>query len=300
MLTEPTNRSLIRVDTTGVNRDDWNTLLEPTFANNGGVAAVLRTLCGNERLDQGEDCDGEDLGGATCASEGFAKGKLRCRECHFDTSRCSFCGNDVVNEKEECDGSDLGGATCESLGFEEGTLGCTEDCELTVAECSATFYATGGKAKKPDCLAAFRLSNASSRPSTKGKVPKQIVCSDGDLSCDRDDVPNSCSVPLAVCFGRSDARLPTCTPAPVGVFGLKRSEDQGSIPDALLARVAAAGGGSVEGDEVLFDVPLEGEVCTDEVVIGMATGTRFVLATKTTAAGGAGKDVDKLKLSCVP
>ena len=127
----PDNRSLQRVNTTGSTLDDFATTLQPTPQNNAGVGVQLATLCGNAAVSGGEQCDGEELGGKTCTSEGFASGKLGCTQCHLDTTKCSFCGNDAINTGEECDGPDLGGQTCERLGFTGGTLGCTDKCELS-------------------------------------------------------------------------------------------------------------------------------------------------------------------------
>lgn len=45
--------------------------------------------CGNGALDQGEACDGEELGGQTCATQGFSYGELVCdAACKLDTSGC--------------------------------------------------------------------------------------------------------------------------------------------------------------------------------------------------------------------
>ena len=89
--------------------------------------------CGDSILDPGEDCDGTDLGGATCESLGLGEGTLRCNtNCTFDTSGCELvpvCGNNVREGNEVCDGHDLGGETCDSLGYYEGgVLGCSDDC----------------------------------------------------------------------------------------------------------------------------------------------------------------------------
>ena len=46
--------------------------------------------CGNGVRETGEDCDGADLGGATCESLGFDGGTLGCGAgCGFDTSQCT-------------------------------------------------------------------------------------------------------------------------------------------------------------------------------------------------------------------
>ncbi len=46
-------------------------------------------FCGDGEQYEGEDCDGIDLNGATCTSEGFASGVLACdANCVFDTSAC--------------------------------------------------------------------------------------------------------------------------------------------------------------------------------------------------------------------
>ncbi len=95
--------------------------------------------CGNGVLDPGEECDGDELGEATCADLGFGGGTLACREdCSFDTSGCEplpTCGNGVLDPGEECDGVDLDRQDCLSLGFEGGTLVCTADCTFDTSGC---------------------------------------------------------------------------------------------------------------------------------------------------------------------
>lgn len=61
------------------------------FANNQHTIrcgpAILS--CGNAVKDGTDDCDGADLGGATCGSVGFFTGTLACgADCHFDVSGC--------------------------------------------------------------------------------------------------------------------------------------------------------------------------------------------------------------------
>src|SRR5207244_1322257 len=120
---------------------------------------------------QGEQCAGDALGGATCASLSFASGTLTCTQCHFDTSRCSLCGDGVINAREQCDGADLGGRTCAALGFTGGTLTCTPACRLSTRSCDPTFFVPGGGPPGPECLAEWRVANALGRPG----APRPLV-----------------------------------------------------------------------------------------------------------------------------
>lgn len=53
------------------------------------IAGTASLDCGNGVVDAGEACDGSNLNGATCASEGFAFGVLSCTAgCALDTSGC--------------------------------------------------------------------------------------------------------------------------------------------------------------------------------------------------------------------
>ncbi len=136
------------------------------------LVAWRKAACGNGLLESPEECDGSDLGGATCESLGYAGGTLACSpDCTLDTSRCiprpgseicdnqidddsdgltdcddpdcidptfcglGVCGNGLLESPEECDGSDLGGATCVSLGYTGGTLACSPDCTLDTSRC---------------------------------------------------------------------------------------------------------------------------------------------------------------------
>lgn len=54
------------------------------------INANIPSICGNNVIDSGEECDGSDLGGATCQSRGYSGGTLSCGiGCVFNISSCS-------------------------------------------------------------------------------------------------------------------------------------------------------------------------------------------------------------------
>jgi hypothetical protein len=54
-----------------------------------GAPAAQPAVCGNGRIETGEQCDRTTLGSSTCATLGFNGGQLRCaRACQYDTSGC--------------------------------------------------------------------------------------------------------------------------------------------------------------------------------------------------------------------
>jgi hypothetical protein len=60
-----------------------------SYAASVNVSADVQSLCGNGNIDSGEECDGSNLGGQTCASRGYAGGTLACNSnCAFNASQC--------------------------------------------------------------------------------------------------------------------------------------------------------------------------------------------------------------------
>jgi hypothetical protein len=58
-------------------------------------------VCGDGVINTGEECDGNQLGGADCTDEGFASGTLACNvDCSFNTDACSneACGNGIDDD----------------------------------------------------------------------------------------------------------------------------------------------------------------------------------------------------------
>jgi hypothetical protein len=301
----PDDRSLQRETVTGQNAADWSTVLTPTPQNDAGTSQTLTTLCGDGQISQGEECDGSALGGMSCGSLGFASGTLRCNQCHFDTSRCSFCGNDAINGKEQCDGTDLGGLTCASLGFTGGTLACTSGCKLTTAGCDPTFFVPGSGPTATDCIAEWEVRNAAARPDATGRAPVRQRCKDGDAGCDADTVGGQCTFTVAVCFDRDDPRLTVdghaCRQVAVESWTLLLPPGGGDMVPA----VAALGPASVAGSAVTFAPPLDAsERCTAPIAVVVPThgkrAGKLALRARTTGVGGRPRDVDTLKLVCMP
>jgi hypothetical protein len=96
--------------------------------------------CGNGVIETGEDCDGTNLDGETCASQGLGTGDLACTtECNFDVTDCAeqpVCGDDTAEGLEQCDGADLRGEDCASQGLGTGALGCTPNCTYDTSGCA--------------------------------------------------------------------------------------------------------------------------------------------------------------------
>lgn len=133
--------------------------------------------CGDGEATGDELCDGADLRGASCRSEGFPSGTLACAaDCEgFSTADCSLCGNQEIDEGEECDTTNLDGNSCKSLGFSGGFLSCMpETCTLNTASCTQPVCGDGVRHGEEEC---------------DGSDFGGLSCSDfgfpgGDLACD--------------------------------------------------------------------------------------------------------------------
>ena len=133
--------------------------------------------CGDGVINGDDQCEGEDLGGATCETLGYNSGTLGCTEgCRFDDSGCTLvefcdngldddgdgdadcddadcfddvvacprCGDGIINGDDQCEGEDLGGATCETLGYNTGTLACGADCSFDETGCALVEFCGNG------------------------------------------------------------------------------------------------------------------------------------------------------------
>ncbi|GEM_PF-2460376 len=137
--TTDTGTGTTGTDTTDTDTDtDTETNGTETDTTGTETDSDVGPMCGNAAIEEGEDCEGEDLAGLTCADVGFMDGDLACGgDCMFDTSACNeaVCGDSVAGGAEGCDGEDFGETTCESLGFMGGALACGDDCVIDESGC---------------------------------------------------------------------------------------------------------------------------------------------------------------------
>ncbi len=104
----------------------------------------ITSYCGNGRVENGEDCDGDKFAPIypkSCLEAGYNGGGERTctSSCKLDNRSCEAtgrCGDGIVTEGwEECDGENQNGATCESLGHYGGVLVCDKNCRFDVSGC---------------------------------------------------------------------------------------------------------------------------------------------------------------------
>ena len=172
--------------------------------------------CGNSHWDDGEDCDGEDLNGKSCAAlDGFVDGTLACnKSCRFDTSGCAqctesdlslcdpdqictnghcvdathtiTCGDGLVEGDELCDSENLNGKSCADVSnrFHAGTLHCRQ-CQFNTDscyECSEDAHCAGNP-DKPSCMNHVCVPTCGNNKLDEEEFCDGSLFMDGILNC---------------------------------------------------------------------------------------------------------------------
>lgn len=137
--------SSVTTDTTTMTTSMTTTTMSSTDATDASTSGGA--TCPNGTIDEGEECDGDDLNGASCVTRGFPGGDLACTDsCTFDDSACdeiAGCHDHMVLDGEDCEPADSGepadltGADCMSVGSQFGGegLACNDNCTFNTDGC---------------------------------------------------------------------------------------------------------------------------------------------------------------------
>lgn len=227
------------------------------------TSACVAQYCGNNNVEEPEICDGTDLNGVTCRSEGFFDGTVSCNEdCNgTDTSACvaNVCGNGTVEGEEVCD-SALFDVTCRDIALPEGLEG--SGAEGSGAEGSADpganpgFYVGGVLGCADDC-GTFDTSGCIATLDELGDDRDGDFIPDADDNCpddpnprqldaDNDGTGNVCDDPVeyTVLIDVADTGIIDTTIAPTGDIPLL-----GSLPPFGASLPVEAGSASLSFDD---------------------------------------------------
>jgi len=173
--------------------------------------------CGNGLREEGEDCDGLQLGGDSCANRGYVGGDLACSSsCHFDETACTNvrCGDGAIGGAEQCDGSALADQTCVTQGFDAGTLACSTSCTFDTSACTNCGDGTAAGVESCDttdldgATCATSGFTAGTLACTSGCTLDTSACTtcgdgtrEGTESCDMTDLNSSTCMSLGYTTG---------------------------------------------------------------------------------------------------
>ena len=180
-----------------------------TQVSHDATAAQLAVSmsCGNGILDAGEQCDGPNLGGATC---GGCAGTPTCTAgCRLDTSACA---NGVCDASETCAGCPAdciatsavcGNGLCE-VGNGESCLTCPADCSGRQSGKTSGRYCCGFSGQNPIGCDAARCGACTTQPVNACCGDGVCATSETTASCLRDCPPCTDADGDGVCASRGD------------------------------------------------------------------------------------------------
>lgn len=164
-------------------------------------------ICGNGLVENGEECDSNNLNNATCQSlnTGYTGGILRCgANCLFDYSGCEYCGNHICEATEnvtncaiDCnDQSVCGNNICEQG---EDTNSCPQDCNVAPT-CGNGIMENGEECDGNDFNSATCVSQGFSGGTLSCQntcyldTSNCFLCGDGNCDTNKGETTSNCPV----------------------------------------------------------------------------------------------------------
>ncbi len=176
----------------------------------------------------GETCDGVNLDGQTCESQGYYGGTLACGAgCTFDFSGCEqeiFCGDALIQAEwgETCDGVNLDGQSCSTLGYYGGQLACGDDCAFNTADCESA-------GRCGDGLIQAAFGETCDGDDLDGQTCQTLGFATGTLFCSPD-----CTIDDGACFNWTSIAaggVHTCAIGPDSTAWCWGANDYGQLGD---------------------------------------------------------------------
>ncbi|MFO7564996.1 MAG: GEVED domain-containing protein [Enhygromyxa sp.] len=162
-------------DTADAGEDDTEVGEDETDTGEDETDTGDEEYCGDEVIDRGEQCDGDNVGAMSCEREGYDGGTLGCTaECTFDLSECC---NDACPEVDQ--------TQCNGDTIEICSVG-DNGCLVWTAE--------------TDCAGMNEYCDASRGPAVCVPVCVDQCDADGDMQCNG-DVIETCSIRDEGCLG---------------------------------------------------------------------------------------------------
>jgi alpha-tubulin suppressor-like RCC1 family protein len=204
--------------------------------------------CGDGVIDVGEHCDGDNISGANCFTEGYYDGDLSCTDdCTFDVSDCQsegYCGDGSKQDAEECDGNNIGDITCLMYGYWGGTPVCDSNCNLDISDCEQ-YESCGDGSLQPEFEICEGEDLNSESCNTLGYYGGILRCTDNCL------------------YDESNCEMAGSCGDNIAQLGYGEECDLGDIQGESCDSLGYYGGELTCGEECLFDVSGCGAICGD-------------------------------------
>jgi hypothetical protein len=148
-----------------------------------------------------------------------------------------------------------------------------------------------GGASRSDCLVEWTSTAPLANRPARAVPAARFLCTDGDPSCDTDDVADQCTIEIAPCTAVADSRLPLCAPAqPAAVSVSTRTTPNPMLEASLAASL----------DSVLAATGARPGSCgaAVPVVLPLAGRGRANVTLRVVAQGAAAGDRESIRLIC--